>query len=647
MKSKSWAVGLACSLLFCVAPASALAGSISGTITAASGAPIAHARACVRKVDGNEQVSCAQANEEGEYAITAIVPGGYRLYFEGPQGGSEYVLTYFPEKTTYAGAEVFQIGSAEIVEVNGTLLSAGRIEGTLTTEGEVPSYGEICAYGPYGSKIACDYLEGGSGYRIGGLAPGSYVVGFFVPDHQELFSGGATNFYSATPVTVQAGGVAISSADLPSLPGISGTVTALDTGEPINGTWVCAAAGDGGGSCQTTNRDGKYDLDLPDGTYRVWFEADHYVSQYYDDAADSAHASNVTVEGSLVHGVDAALEDAGSITGQVTTNDGHGNLNKAEVCALGASSKECVDPDSSGDYEFLRLAPGAYKVRFSLNGYFTQFYDDKATEAEAESVTVTANHESGGVDATLVAEEAPTNIIPPFVSGVGKVGETLSCSNGVWTGNPPSFTYEYFWFRGEEEEEIEGAELSTYRLGFADAGKSVFCAAVATNSDGTEYEFSSNEIDVAGIGILTVTKTGGGTGTVSSAPVGIDCGVSCSALFEAATVVTLTAAADSGSEFTGWSGDCSGTGACALTLGPEAEVVANFAKTRSGDPGGRGSHGSSNPPATPAPTTSAPVRTPKKKKPHRCKKGFHKAKHKGKVRCVKAKPKAKKRGKRR
>jgi hypothetical protein len=102
LKSKFLVVGLACFLLFCVAPASALAGSIVGKITAVGGAPVPHARACVRKVDGNEQVSCVQANEEGEYAITAIAPGAYRLYFEGPQGGSEYVLTYWPEKTTYA-----------------------------------------------------------------------------------------------------------------------------------------------------------------------------------------------------------------------------------------------------------------------------------------------------------------------------------------------------------------------------------------------------------------------------------------------------------------------------------------------------------------------------------------------------------------
>jgi hypothetical protein len=391
-----------------------------------------------------------------------------------------------------------------------------------------------------------------------------------------------------------------------------------------------------------TDEDGKYTYYLFPGTYRVWFKLDGYATQYYDDAVNSAHATTVPIDRSLVRGVDAALEDAGSITGHVATNDGRTNLGDVEICALGTNTEECVGADQqSGDYEFLRLAPGSYKVRFSLLGHFTQYFNDKATEAEAESVTVTAGHESGGVDATLVAEEAPTNITPPLVSGVGKVGATLSCSDGVWKGNPPSFAYEYFWVRaeGEEEEEIEGAESNTYTVGIADAGDSIYCGVEAINSVGAEYEFSSNEIVVPWLATLSVSKTDGGSGSVSSAPLGIDCGVSCSALFEEGTVVTLTAVADSGSEFTGWSGACSGTGPCVFTLGEDAEVVAGFASTRSD---GRGTR--SNPPAPPAPTAPAPAPKPIAKKPLRCKKGFHKAKLKGKVRCVKAQSKPKHKG---
>ena len=55
--------------------------------------------------------------------------------------------------------------------------------------------------------------------------------------------------------------------------------------------------------------------------------------------------------------------------------------------------------------------------------------------------------------------------------------------------------------------------------------------------------------------LLTVTRSGTGTGTVTSNPAGISCGGDCSQSYAAGTVVTLSAAAAAGSSFAGWSGD--------------------------------------------------------------------------------------------
>jgi hypothetical protein len=79
--------------------------------------------------------------------------------------------------------------------------------------------------------------------------------------------------------------------------------------------------------------------------------------------------------------------------------------------------------------------------------------------------------------------------------------------------------------------------------------------------------------------LLTVTKAGSGTGTVTSDFAGINCGATCSASFADGTVVTLTAAASSGSAFTGWSGDCSGTGTCIVTMSAARNVTATFVVT--------------------------------------------------------------------
>jgi hypothetical protein len=77
---------------------------------------------------------------------------------------------------------------------------------------------------------------------------------------------------------------------------------------------------------------------------------------------------------------------------------------------------------------------------------------------------------------------------------------------------------------------------------------------------------------------LTVTLAGGdGLGTVTSSPLGIDCGVACSAPFGYGTTVTLTATPVGGATFEGWSGDCSGTGACTVTMSEARTITATFA----------------------------------------------------------------------
>ena len=79
--------------------------------------------------------------------------------------------------------------------------------------------------------------------------------------------------------------------------------------------------------------------------------------------------------------------------------------------------------------------------------------------------------------------------------------------------------------------------------------------------------------------ILLVTKSGAGSGTVTSNPTGVNCGTSCpsqSVIFNSGTSVILTATPASGSTFAGWSGACSGTGTCTVTMSQARNVTATF-----------------------------------------------------------------------
>ncbi len=103
--------------------------------------------------------------------------------------------------------------------------------------------------------------------------------------------------------------------------------------------------------------------------------------------------------------------------------------------------------------------------------------------------------------------------------------------------------------------------------------------AYVTNSSGNTVN------EIGGPVTLTVTKGGTGIGTVTSTPNGITCGTACQATFMAGVVVTLTATSDSGSSFSGWTGD----GDCSdgvVTMNANKTCGAVFTSSSSGGGGG-------------------------------------------------------------
>src|SRR5262249_41606516 len=75
---------------------------------------------------------------------------------------------------------------------------------------------------------------------------------------------------------------------------------------------------------------------------------------------------------------------------------------------------------------------------------------------------------------------------------------------------------------------------------------------------------------------LTVSNAGTGSGAVSSTPAGISCGTACVASYPYGSTVSLTAVAQAGSIFSGWSGSCTGAGSCSVALTSAAAVTATF-----------------------------------------------------------------------
>ncbi len=120
-------------------------------------------------------------------------------------------------------------------------------------------------------------------------------------------------------------------------------------------------------------------------------------------------------------------------------------------------------------------------------------------------------------------------------------------------------------------------------LAFRSAGVwLLFGVLLAACGGGKGTASSSASTPTTGSTAFSLAVTIAGSGTVTSAPSGINCSgtTGCSSNFNQGATVTLSAVAAAGYSFSGWSGGCTGTvGSCSLTMSSAQSVRASFALT--------------------------------------------------------------------
>ena len=180
------------------------------------------------------------------------------------------------------------------------------------------------------------------------------------------------------------------------------------------------------------------------------------------------------------------------------------------------------------------------------------------------SVTMNAGHT---VSATFTAH-APTDFgLTMQISGSGTV---TSVPPGINCGQACSASY------------ANGTSVVLSAIaapGAQFAGWSGACA--GTSSPCTVTMDQARTVGAAFVADVhySLTVNGAAGGIVTSDPAGIDCGTACTAGYAPGTPVHLIARALPGFIFTGWTGACSGTQTCDLTMNGDETVGAAFTTT--------------------------------------------------------------------
>jgi glucose/arabinose dehydrogenase len=107
---------------------------------------------------------------------------------------------------------------------------------------------------------------------------------------------------------------------------------------------------------------------------------------------------------------------------------------------------------------------------------------------------------------------APQNTSPPVVSGTPQQAQSLTETDGSWTGSPaPTFTRQWQRCASGTCQDISGATGTSYTLVAADVGSTIRVAVTGTNTSGASTAFSAQT--------ATVTSSGG-TSTLGNTTVG-------------------------------------------------------------------------------------------------------------------------------
>lgn len=155
------------------------------------------------------------------------------------------------------------------------------------------------------------------------------------------------------------------------------------------------------------------------------------------------------------------------------------------------------------------------------------------------------------------------------VSGTVAIGQTLTCSSPSVASPDGPATTTIEWLRTGSPV----ASGATYKLSSADAGKPVECSVTATDDAGSTSSASSS-VTLPATYNLAITVHGAGTVKAD----GTSCKSSCTVKVPTGTTVAITVSRNASWALSSWGGDCSGRGACTLSMTSDHAVTARFAR---------------------------------------------------------------------
>ncbi len=383
-------------------------GSISGTVTAASGgAPISGVTLQLLVPSGAVALT-RTTNGSGAFTFNGLAAGSYRMVTRGTPG---YIDVAFPAVPCSAacnglnGTAIAVAAGASVTGRNFALGTGGSISGSVRAGPSAPVVGAtVQVYNNSGIPVGQISTNASGNYQVDILPAGNFFVrtqqslGFVDQVFNAMPCSGYCDLLSGTPVGVSAGmGTGLVDFSLTGGSSISGRVSNSATAAGIALARVVAFDTGGfiAGQAQA-NASGDYTIaGLRPGTYRLrTANLSGFVNEVHAGIGCTPMPCNVlsgtpiTLAAAPVSGINFALDPGGSISG--TAGDTFNNpLPTGTALLLDSTGGDvAMTPITNGVWEFNGLANGTYYVLIrNTSGLVDQLFANVPCPAGACNVT--------------------------------------------------------------------------------------------------------------------------------------------------------------------------------------------------------------------------------------------------------------------
>ena len=369
--------------------------------------------------EGRSGFSFMVTGRSGNYRLVGLTTGKYRVFYERCRNRGNYLPIRRSVKVTVghtvAGFDAF--------------LPLGAIATGVVTDSHGTPLAGICVafrsrHGFGGARTRSDGT-----YSANAMPSGSYTVQFSggcrnSGSYAPQFYRGETNIAGADRIELTAGKTtkAINAAMQPGAT-ITGIVTDA-AGDRLNDVCISLVPlsdlrfGFGFENLQFAYHGAYAAENLTPGLYAVSFGCffgygtGQLASQWFMAKPDSGSANLVSAApGVVTSGIDATLQQTGSITGTVTSRNGTplGGI-CVEASVSGSSSglfffgPGFAVTKKDGTYTLARMAPGSYVIQYldcRHRTFGSRWYKQKASPQSGTRVTVTPGGITTGIDETL------------------------------------------------------------------------------------------------------------------------------------------------------------------------------------------------------------------------------------------------------